>query len=1114
VSAPLPEIHVEVHKLGNEFFAVAKTGDGREICTNRFEHNPTGLTHLGPLWLLERGMLGPAEMQRVGAAHVGRASQGQVALYGRRLYDYLFGNGKQFRKFLKDALADASVHLRLSIHAEAASLWRLPWEYMHDGVDFVCLTGQLQLTRLPQGIPFVMPAAVPLPLRLLVAVASPLDQEPLDVENELAVIMEALRDGMDSGLVQVQILNDTTLTALQQALEQERPHILHYIGHGRYSSNQKGYLCFQDDHDHTAPVTALHLGPLLSPAADLRLVVLAACQSAPIGVLDAFDNVAAGLLQSGVSAVLALPTSLQDESAIALARTLYTTLGEGTDMLTALHQARRAVEAVDAARGQRRFDWGVPALYTRAEILPLADRALTPAETPVSTTARDVGGLIAPAIWVDRRQEAQTMQSIVRDALPVLYLWGPGGIGKSAAAAALIEQVRDDLDNVLIVRCQEYPDPLAVLETILAFWRAQDTEAHRQAATLLLDVRQPPVERARKAFQLLADQRALWVFDHFDAWLTPPANATYDGGAARDASQAYPVRDTLLEALLTGFATARARTTLLFTARRRWLGLESLPVTHSRELHLPLLPPAHATLLLNALPSLNGVPLEDKQAALRMIGGHPFALLLLAHWLTVGHTLSELLAAPAASERIAEAWQSYFLDELLAQLDPGAREALNVLAVWNARFTAADVAQITPILESHIPDLLQTWCALGLLEVYAPESEREPTIATPSARYALPPAVREQALAALAPEMLRMLHAQVAAYYSAPFVEEARRQITGRTFSTWSAERIDWLARSANGVLGMWVRQTHNFAEARQVVKRAIAWQHHLLEAGEPVAALDVVKAISPVLNRWGQSDLARALLARAAHAQEGAERSVSLTELADLDLETGHLTEALSVYQSIYQTLRAQDAKPQMAHTLTRIAHVHQQLGDLRQAIAHYEMALALMRALNDTAGDAHCVHQLATLYRRIGEPRQALPHSQEAKMFYAEQRDLAGSMTIAYEQGLIFKDLGERQNALEAFRESLETARIVGDDLQAAANLEEMAAILQQLHKWEAAIKMLQEALKFYHPHPEQRRKVAATLETLGMLYDRQGRAAEAQAIYDRARWLRKGLEQEDMT
>ncbi len=1109
--ASLPEIRIEVHKLGHEFFAVTKAEDGREICTNHFEHNPTGLTHMGPLWLLERGMLGPAEMSRVSAGLVGRASQGQVALYGRRLYDYLFGNGRQLRKFLKDNLPDVPIHLRLSIHADAAALWRLPWEYLHDGADFVCLTGHMQLSRLPQGLPLLTPAALPLPLRLLIVFAGPADQEHLDVEHELDVVMEALHQSMDAGLVQVKVLNDATLAALQQALEQEVPHVLHYIGHGQYSSNQKGYLCFQDDFGHTAPVTALHLGPLLSPAADLRLVVLAACQSASIGVLDAFDNVAAGLLQSGVPAVLTTPTSLQDESVIALSQTLYAALSEGADVLNALHRGRQTLDAVDAARagGQRRFDWGVPALYLRADLRPLVNHELAPTETVTAESAEDVGGLIAPAPLVGRRQELQALQRAVRDALPVIYLWGASGIGKSALAARLIAQVRDDMEGVLIVRCPEYPCPRAVLETIAEFWRARGTEAHRQAAVLLLDDRHPPTERVRKATQLLPEQRTLLVFDHFDAWLTPAADSPSDG-IAHDAAHPYPMRDAVLNAILESLAAARGHTTLLFTARRRWTGLESLPATSVRELQLSLLPPAQAILLLNALPFLGGAPLEDKQAALRAIGGHPQALRWLDCWLTAGHTLSELLADPVIPARIAEGWQTCFLGALLDQLDPGARDALNVLAVWNARFAAADVAQITPILAEHVPALLHMWREMGLLEAYTAEAasaERD------AVRYALPPAVCEQVVASLSPETLRMLHSQIATYYSAPFVDEARRQINSRTFSTWSEERIAWLARSANGVLGMWVRQTHNFVEARQAVNRAVAWQHHLLEAEESAAALEIVRAITPVLNRWGQTDLVKALLERAVQAQEDADRAVSLSELANLNLATGHLTEALSVYQSIYQTLSAQGAKPPMAYTLARIAHIHQRLGDLRQAISYYEAALALMREIGDVAGAGQCLHPLTGLYHKIGDPLQAIPYSQEVKAFYIEQRNLAGLMSIAHEQGLIFKTLGDRQKALEAFRESLETARTVGDELQVAANLEELAAILQQLQKGDAAIKMLQEALKLYHSRPDQRRKVIATLETLGALYDQQGRAAEAQAIYERANHMRQTLENESM-
>ena len=225
----LPELRVDIRKLGNEFFAITKDNDGRELCTNQFQHNPTGLTHLGPLWLLERGAPVPGEMSGLGGGLTGKAGKGQVALYGRRLYDYLFGNAKQLHKFLHKNEPYRQSRLTLSIHSDAASLWRLPWEYLHNGQDFVCLSGHMQLARVPDGVTELTPQTSPLPLRILIVIASPKDQQALDVERELAVILETLDDPVCVGDIQMEVLTGATLSTLRDALNRQTYHAIHYL---------------------------------------------------------------------------------------------------------------------------------------------------------------------------------------------------------------------------------------------------------------------------------------------------------------------------------------------------------------------------------------------------------------------------------------------------------------------------------------------------------------------------------------------------------------------------------------------------------------------------------------------------------------------------------------------------------------------------------------------------------------------------------------------------------------------------------------------------------------------------------------------------------------------
>ena len=105
----------------------------------------------------------------------------KLTQYGQRLYDLMFGDGADLRSFLKfNDPYQPQARLTLALHGNAATLWRLPWEYLHDEKDFMALTGRLLLSRVLHGLGRLNPAAAAPPLRILVVVSAPDDQRPLD----------------------------------------------------------------------------------------------------------------------------------------------------------------------------------------------------------------------------------------------------------------------------------------------------------------------------------------------------------------------------------------------------------------------------------------------------------------------------------------------------------------------------------------------------------------------------------------------------------------------------------------------------------------------------------------------------------------------------------------------------------------------------------------------------------------------------------------------------------------------------------------------------------------------------------------------------------------------
>ena len=399
-----PELIVTVEKVSadpqdDQFLAVTSRSNGAEVCRNLFHFRPDLLVDFEPQWMLEKAVPRHAgEAIKRGPADATRSEdQAQkLAEYGRRLYGLLFGDGAKLAAFLEynDAYR-SQARLTLALHGNAATLWRLPWEYLHDEKDFLALTGRLLLSRMPHGLGRLDPAAAAPPLRILVVVSAPDDQRPLDTEEEIGAIQRALDEATRAGRVEVEYLDDATLPAIGEALRRFRPHVLHYTGHGYYDkAKAASFLALEDDDGCTRLAGIADLRPLLhddpdpsgSSGRSLRLALLSGCQTAQTSDVDAFAGVATGLLAEAVPAVLAMQYSILDQSGITLAAAFYAALAEGASPIEAAQRVRIALWQDREGPG---YDWGIPALYLRApEMRLVADltpgpRSRRPARSPL-----------------------------------------------------------------------------------------------------------------------------------------------------------------------------------------------------------------------------------------------------------------------------------------------------------------------------------------------------------------------------------------------------------------------------------------------------------------------------------------------------------------------------------------------------------------------------------------------------------------------------------------------------------------------------------------------------------------------------------------------------------
>src|SRR5262245_26079939 len=147
--------------------------------------------------------------------------------FGRRLFESVFAG--DVAKLWTDRLAQAKPlrqPLRLVLRADpkaARPLLNLPWEYLHDGHDFLALNWRTPVSRLPWGLSTVSLPPLTEPLRLLVLIAAPLGLNQnmvLNTAREEDLILEATAAARRDRRLQVEFAPAGSPEALEAALRE------------------------------------------------------------------------------------------------------------------------------------------------------------------------------------------------------------------------------------------------------------------------------------------------------------------------------------------------------------------------------------------------------------------------------------------------------------------------------------------------------------------------------------------------------------------------------------------------------------------------------------------------------------------------------------------------------------------------------------------------------------------------------------------------------------------------------------------------------------------------------------------------------------------------------
>lgn len=277
-------------------------------------------------------------------------------------------------------------------------------------------------------------------VRILFLAANPKDTDKVRLDEEIRQIQERIRAADFRDHFDLQSRWAVRPDDLLQALNEVRPHIVHFSGHGTDSAE----LVLEDAEGSAKPVTDAALKALFTHLkGDIQLVVLNSCHS----------NDQAKIISEQVDCTIGMNEAIGDEAAILFAQWLYGAMAFGKSVAEAFEQARTALLLHGVSEDT------TPTLQCRAGVDP---HSLTFIKTSHATS-------ILPTM------SYEILQIAIAGNSPINYVRYDGGIavmaglvqmdsGYDMAARAEIEAAMDALVRSHCIR-EEQKDLFYVTQT-------------------------------------------------------------------------------------------------------------------------------------------------------------------------------------------------------------------------------------------------------------------------------------------------------------------------------------------------------------------------------------------------------------------------------------------------------------------------------------------------------------------------------------------------------------------------------------------------------------------------------------------------------------------------
>jgi len=187
---------------------------------------------------------------------------------------------------------------------------------------------QARLHRQLRGSRLVLDLArLPETITVLFVAANPRDQVQLALDEEIRAIQAKIRASEHRDAVKLVATWATRTDDLLQALNEHRPHVVHFSGHGAES----GELLFLDPAGNTKAVSKAAMVQVMKTMTDnIRVVLFNAC----------FSSDQAEAVTAHVEVAIGMSDSISDEAAREFAAQFYSAIGFGRSVEKAFEQGK------------------------------------------------------------------------------------------------------------------------------------------------------------------------------------------------------------------------------------------------------------------------------------------------------------------------------------------------------------------------------------------------------------------------------------------------------------------------------------------------------------------------------------------------------------------------------------------------------------------------------------------------------------------------------------------------------------------------------------------------------------------------------------------------------